>query len=68
MGKREANSIFGSVTLIVILFIQVSFVIAAEFGSFEKPFTSSSLWYSKPIDPVFDSFVIPTSNYFPAIQ
>jgi len=36
MGKREANSIFGSVTLIVILFIQVSFVIAAEFGSFEK--------------------------------
>lgn len=68
MGKREAYSIFSSVTLIVILFIQVSFVIAAEFGSFEKPFTSSSLWYSKPIDPVFDSFVIPTSNYFPAIQ
>ena len=40
----------------------------ADFGTFEKPFSATSLWNSKPVAPVFDDFVIPTSKFFPAVQ
>jgi hypothetical protein len=38
------------------------------FESFEVPFSAQSLWNSRPVNPVFDDFVIPTSSYFPALQ
>lgn len=31
------------------------------FGTIERPFNSKSIWYAKPINSVFDSFVIPPS-------
>jgi hypothetical protein len=40
----------------------------SKFESFEVPFSAQSLWNSKPANPVFDDFVIPTSSYFPAMQ
>lgn len=48
--------------------LQSNFLEATEFNSFEKPFDAQSLWNSRPVNPVFDSFVIPTSIYYPAIQ
>ena len=39
----------------------------ATWGSFYKPFAADSLWNSKPVKPVFGTFVIPKSDYFPAI-
>lgn len=41
---------------------------SADFGTFDKPFSATSLWNSKPVAPVFDDFVIPTSKFFPAVQ
>lgn len=37
------------------------------FGSFERPFSATSLWNSRPRKVAFGSFVIPTSTYFPLI-
>jgi hypothetical protein len=57
--------------LIVLSFISVGCnetMAAKEFGTFENPFSAQSLWNSKPVKPVFDDFVIPTSNFFPAMQ
>lgn len=39
-----------------------------KFESFEFPFSPQSLWNSKPVSPIFNDFVIPTSNFFPAMQ
>ena len=39
----------------------------AAFGSYYKPYAADSLWNSRPVNPVFGSFVIPKSNYFPAV-
>lgn len=46
----------------------VAHVNAAELSSYQQPFANNSLWNSKPINPVFDEFVIPTSEYFPSIH
>lgn len=35
---------------------------------YEKPFTSSSLWNSRPISPTFSNFVIPAAKYNPLIE
>lgn len=40
---------------------------AVPYGSFERPYAASSLWNSRPVDPVFGTFVIPKSSYFPTI-
>lgn len=37
------------------------------FGNFLRPFISTSPWNSKPTNPVFDDFVIPTDRYNPFI-
>ena len=33
-----------------------------------QPFAKDSLWNSKPQNPVFSDFIIPTSDYFPSIH
>ncbi len=40
---------------------------AQEWGTYMKPFAADSLWNSRPVNPVFDSFVIPTDSYFPTV-
>ena len=57
----------------VFLLFQVSIFASAAtsnepFGSFTKPFSIDSLWNSRPVNPKFANFEIPTSKYFPAIQ
>lgn len=39
----------------------------ATFGSYYKPYAADSLWNSRPVRPVFGTYVIPKSNYFPAV-
>jgi len=41
---------------------------ASAFGSYLRPYAVNSLWNSRPLNPVFGTFVIPTSSYFPAIS
>jgi len=40
---------------------------AITYGSYLHPYAANSLWNSRPINPVFDTFVIPKSTYFPSI-
>jgi len=40
---------------------------AITYGSYLHPYAASSLWNSRPVNPVFDTFVIPKSTYFPSI-
>ena len=40
---------------------------AAEFGTFNKPFSVTSLWNSRPRQVAFGSVVIPTSSYYPLV-
>lgn len=39
--------------------------LAAEFGSYLKPFSADSFWNSKPVMPTFSNYVIPDSIYTP---
>lgn len=43
---------------------------AAAWGSYDRPFAADSLWNSRPLDAVFDSYVIPAdpSGYFPTVS
>lgn len=68
MSKKPLNSALFLTMLVSLVCLPISFSIAAEFNSFEKPFNANSLWNSRPVNPVFDDFVIPTSNFFPAMQ
>lgn len=43
-------------------------VFAAKNDIYLQPFSADSLWNSKPLNPVFSNFVIPTSDYFPAMH
>lgn len=36
-------------------------------GSYETPFAATSPWNSRPVNPKFSDFVIPTSDYYPSI-
>lgn len=38
-----------------------------KFGSAARPFAPDSPWNSKPVNPRFGSFAIPTSDYFPSV-
>jgi hypothetical protein len=40
---------------------------AISYGSYLHPYAANSLWNSRPVNPVFDTFVIPKSTYFPTI-
>ncbi|WP_019882382.1 MULTISPECIES: hypothetical protein [unclassified Methylophilus] len=40
----------------------------AQDQTYLTPFAKNSLWNSKPLNPVFSDFVIPTSDYFPSIH
>jgi hypothetical protein len=40
---------------------------AIAYGSYLHPYAPNSLWNSRPVNPVFDTFVIPKSTYFPTI-
>jgi len=40
---------------------------ASDFGTPARPFAADSLWNSRPVEPVFGSFVIPESRYYPAV-
>lgn len=40
---------------------------AAEFGTFKRPFSVTSLWNSRPRQVAFGSVVIPTSSYYPLV-
>jgi hypothetical protein len=40
----------------------------SAFGTYLRPYAVNSLWNSRPVNPVFGTFVIPTSSYFPAVQ
>jgi len=41
---------------------------AITYGTYLHPFAPNSLWNSRPVNPVFDTFVIPKSTYFPSIS
>ncbi|SEN47929.1 hypothetical protein SAMN05428959_10263 [Duganella sp. CF517] len=41
---------------------------ATTFESYQKPFSATSPWNSRPINPVLGTYQIPTSSYFPAVQ
>ena len=36
-------------------------------GTFDRPFSASSLWNSRPTDAVLSATTIPASSYFPAV-
>ena len=36
-------------------------------GNYLRPYAANSLWNTRPVDPVFGTFVIPKSSYFPTI-
>jgi hypothetical protein len=36
-------------------------------GNYLRPYAVNSLWNTRPVNPVFGTFVIPTSSYFPTI-
>jgi len=38
------------------------------FATPSHPYATTSLWNSRPVNPVFDTFVIPKSTYFPSIS
>lgn len=38
------------------------------FGTYLRPYAATSLWNSRPVNPVFGTFVIPKSSYYPAVQ
>lgn len=40
----------------------------SDYGTFLKPFAINSLWNSRPVNPEFDNYEIPASQYFPALQ
>jgi hypothetical protein len=40
----------------------------SAFGTYLRPYAVNSLWNSRPVNPVFGTFIIPTSSYFPAVQ
>ena len=37
------------------------------FGTYQRPYAADSLWNSRPLNPVFGTFVIPKSSYFPTV-
>jgi len=37
------------------------------FGTLAKPFQANSPWNRRPVNPVFDTYQIPTSSYFPSV-
>lgn len=41
---------------------------SSQWGTFQNPFAADSMWNSRPLNPVFGSFVIPTSSYFPSVS
>lgn len=40
---------------------------AIAYGTYTHPYAANSLWNSRPVNPVFGTFVIPKSTYFPLI-
>jgi hypothetical protein len=46
---------------------QTAITSGITFGSSAHPYATNSLWNSRPVNPVFDTFVIPKSTYFPCI-
>ena len=38
-----------------------------SWGTFNRPFSPDSPWNSRPVNPIFDDYVIPASKYFPAV-
>jgi len=37
------------------------------FGTYLRPYAADSLWNSRPLNPVFGTWVIPKSSYFPTV-
>nr|WP_315217121.1 Atrophin-1 multi-domain protein [uncultured Duganella sp.] len=42
--------------------------VAGGFETYQKPFAATSLWNSRPVNPVLGTYVIPKSSYFPSVQ
>ena len=40
---------------------------AGVFGTYLRPYAADSLWNSRPLNPVFGTFQIPKSSYFPTV-
>ncbi len=40
---------------------------SSGWGSYRTPFSANSPWNSRPVSPVFGSFAIPKSKYFPSV-
>jgi len=40
---------------------------AIDYGSYLHPYAANSLWNSRPVNPVFSTYVIPKNIYFPTI-
>lgn len=41
--------------------------LGVSYGNYLHPYAVSSLWNLRPVNPVFGTFVIPSSTYFPSI-
>lgn len=37
------------------------------YGNYLRPYSANSLWNSRPVNPTFDTYVIPKNVYFPSI-
>lgn len=44
-----------------------SAVSSSGWGSYRTPFSATSPWNSRPLSPVFGTYVIPKSQYFPSV-
>ena len=42
--------------------------VTGGFETYQKPFAATSLWNSRPVNPVLGTYVIPKSSYFPSVQ
>lgn len=42
--------------------------VAGGFESYQKPFAATSLWNSRPVNPVLGTYEIPKSSYYPTVQ
>lgn len=68
MSFRALKNVTPSLLAFLLLTLVSDCSSADSFGTYLRPFSENSFWNSKPINPKFDNYVIPISQYFPAVQ
>lgn len=69
IGKNISRVFPGTSLAIALLVINNPYCYAVgQWGTFSQPFAANSPWNSRPINPQFDDFIIPESQYVPSIS